>query len=120
MREKKSRHRLRKYASDSLKNACILFLGRVSTKVVQRIVKFRFLDFCQFLALLGFVNRATVVAQARPSSVCKLRFLRNRCMDPGQILSVAPSPPYLQTILLLLLFSKFSIFEFLQFFFCFR
>ncbi len=54
-----------------------------------------------FLALLDFVSRATAIAQAsviHPSVVRKLRFLRNRCMDPGQILWVAPSPPYLQTI----------------------
>ncbi len=34
----------------------------------------------------------------RASVVRKLGFLRNRCMDPGQILWVAPSPPYLQII----------------------
>ncbi len=54
-----------------------------------------------FVALLGFLSRATVMAQAsvvRPSSVRKLKFLGNLCMDPDQILWVAPSPPYLQTI----------------------
>ncbi len=44
-----------------------------------------------FLALLDFVSRDTAVAQA--SVVRKVRFLGNRCMDPGQILEVAPSPP---------------------------
>ncbi len=37
-------------------------------------------------------------AVVRPSVVRKLRFLRNRCMDPGHFLWVAPSPTYIQTI----------------------
>ncbi len=40
----------------------------------------------------------------RQSVVRKLRFLRNRCMDPGEILWEATYAPYLQTI-----FSAFKI-----------
>ena len=64
---------------------------------------------CSFLALLDFVSRATVMAQA--SIVRKLRFLGNRYMDPGQILWVALSPPYIQTIF----FSFFQNFQFSNF-----
>ncbi len=71
---------------------------------------------CLFLALLDFVSRATVVAQA--SMVRKLRFLRNRCMDPGQILWVAHSPPYLQTIFFFF-FQNFRYSNFYDFFFVF-
>ena len=71
--------------------------------------------YMMFLALLDFVSRATCQGAGvrRPSVVCKLRFLRKRCMDPGQILWVVPSPPYLQTI-----FFYFKIFNF-QFFYVF-
>ena len=52
---------------------------------------------------------ATVVALV---SVRKLRFLGNRCIDPGHILWATPYPPYLQII-----FSFFKIiFKFLHFF----
>ena len=68
-----------------------------------------------FLATLDFVSRATVMEGAgvrrpsvRPSSVRKLKFLGNLCMDRGQILWVAPSPPYFQTIF----FCFFIIFNF--------
>ena len=49
-------------------------------------------------------------ADVRPSVVRKLRFLRNRCMDPGHILWVAPSPPYLQTIFFFFQIFNFQIF----------
>ncbi len=61
----------------------------------------------QFLALLDFVSRATVMAQA--SVVHKLKFLGNRCMDPDQILWEATYPPYLQTIFFFKIFN-FQIF----------
>ncbi len=63
-----------------------------------------------FLALLDFVSRATV----RPSSVRILKFLRNRFMDPNQILWGATYPPYLQTFFSvffkILTFQIFTIF----------
>ncbi len=63
-------------------------------------------------------SRATVVAQAsvaRPSIVRKLRFLRNRSMNPGQALWATPYPQYLHTIIL------FFFQNLLSFFFkCFR
>ncbi len=62
----------------------------------------------QFLAVLDFVSRAIVGTQAfvvRPSVIRKLRFLRNCCMGPGQILCAVPCPPYHQTIF----FSFFKI-----------
>ena len=46
-RKKFNRHLLWKYTSDSLQKSYLL-LGRFSTKVVQRIVKFEILDICQF------------------------------------------------------------------------
>ncbi len=76
-----------------------------------------------FLALLDFVSRATctVMAQAsvvRPSVVSKPRFLRNRCIDPGQILWVAASSPYLQK-LVFCFFKTFNFPIFTIFFFIF-
>ncbi len=85
-----------------------------------------------FLALLDFVSRATVMAQAsvvrRPSSVRpsvrpsvrrpsvrKLKFLGNRCMDPGQILWEATYPPYLQTFFFVF-FLNFQFSNFYDFF----
>ncbi len=44
----------------------------------------------------------------RPSVVRKLKFLGNRCIGLGQILSVTPSPPYLQTIFLFCFFHSFQ------------
>ena len=38
-----------------------------------------------------------------PHIVRKHQFLKNCCMDPGQILWAAPYPPYLQTIFIALL-----------------
>ncbi len=74
-----------------------------------------------FLALLDFVSRATVMAQAsvvrRPSSVRKLKFLRNRCLDPDQILWEATYPPSLQTFLFF--FQNFQFSNFYDFFFVF-
>ncbi len=68
-----------------------------------------------FLALLNFVSKATVrPASVRPSVVCKLKFLGNRWIDPGQILWVAPSPPYLQTIFFF--FQNFQFSNFYDFF----
>ncbi len=66
-----------------------------------------------FLVLLDFVSRATVIRswRRRPLSIHKLKFLGNGCMDPGQILWVAPFPPYFQTSFFLfhLQFSNFNI-----------
>ncbi len=60
------------------------------------------------------------VGVRRPSVVRKLRSLGVRCIDPGHILWVAPSPPYLQVILCLFVFlAKISIFKFLRFCFSF-
>ena len=70
----------------------------------------------RFLALLDFVSRATVMTQA--SVVRKLNFLGNRCMDLGQILSVGPSPPYLQTIFFFFFFKFFNFQIFTFFFVC--
>ncbi len=81
-----------------------------------------------FLALLDFVSRATVMAQAsvvcrpsvcRPSSVRKLKFLRNRCMDPDKILWEATYPPYLQTVFFFLFFQNFQFSNVYEFFFVF-
>ncbi len=75
--------------------------------------------FFSFLALLVFTQQSYChgAGVRRPSVVRKVKFFGNRCMDPGQILWVAPSPPYLQPYFFF--FSKFSIFKFLQFFFSF-
>ena len=65
----------------------------------------------QFLALLDFVSRATIVAPASVrQSVRKLSFLGHRCMDPDQILWAAPYPPYLQTIYSFLTIFNIQIF----------
>ncbi len=53
----------------------------------------------------------------RSSSVRKLKFLRNRCMDPDQILWEATYQPYLQTIFLF--FQNFQFSNFYDFFFFF-
>ncbi len=50
------RHLLLKYTSDSLPKKSSILLGRVSTKVVQRIVKFQILDFCQLYFSFEFAN----------------------------------------------------------------
>ncbi len=61
-----------------------------------------------FLALLVFTQQSySHGAGVRRPSVRKLKFLGNRCMDPGLILWVAHSAPYLQTI-----FSFLKIFNF--------
>ena len=94
----------------------------ISTKQMINIMnmswEYRFLFFWQyvkikhfmalwFLALLDFVSRSAEL-NWRPASVHKLVFLENHCMDPGQTLWVAPSPPYLRADL----FSFFKIFNF--------
>ncbi len=64
-----------------------------------------------YIDLLDIVSRL----YCRGSVVRKLWFLRKFCMDPGQILCVAPSPPYLKTNF----FFLFKIFNFYDFFFVF-
>ncbi len=84
-------------------------LAAVSVAIaVQALALYAGMDFssaCVYTAeLLSWRRRPSSVV--RPSVVRKLKFLGNRCMDPGQILWVAPCPPYLQTIY----FSPFSKF----------
>ena len=81
---------------------------------------FRIFQLCLTLSaeLLSWRRRPSSVI--RPSvrlSVRKLKFLGNRCMDPGQILWEATYPPYLQTIFLF--FQNFQFSNFYDFFrFC--
>ena len=77
--------------------------------------KLIFQIFTKNVALLDFVSRATVMAQA--SIICpSICHLGNCHMDPGQIIWEAIDPPYLQTVFLFSFF-KIILFKFLQFFF---
>ncbi len=91
----------------------MLSLAHMPTKVLKKKIIFGFFS-SAWLCQQSYCHGAGV---RRPSVVRKLRFLWNRCMDPDQILWVAPFPPYLQTIFFL--FLKFSIFKFLRIFFVF-
>ncbi len=72
------------------------YLGRVSTQIAKRIVKFLAFGFLAFLALLNFVSRATIMAQCRrhPSSirlsVHKLRFLGNHAWTQAKFCGQLP------------------------------
>ncbi len=49
-RKKIKRHLLWKYITDALQKIPCILLGKVSTKVVQRLAKFQILNFCHFLS----------------------------------------------------------------------
>ncbi len=83
-----------------------------------RKASFMYEDYCPkrevrlFLTLLVFTQQSychgSVVRPSVHPSVRNLKFLRNHCMYPGQILWVAPSPPYIFRQF----FSFFNIFNF--------
>ena len=99
---------------------------------VFSILNFGFFVNCYNSAVYGREKVETIFSSARlcQQSYCrgagvrrppvrKLRFLGNRCMDPGQSLWVAPSPPYLHTIFFFFqnfhfFFQIFTIFVFVN------
>ncbi len=87
----------------------VKFYGQLPLHHISRPFFFLFFKIFNLLQICSSAWQSSCCgAGVRCSSIVhKLRFLGNRCVDPGQILWVPPSPPYLQTTFLFY-FSKFS------------